>query len=317
MNLRDLEYLIAVADEGSFRGAARRVDVSQPTLSAQIKKLEAQLGAQLLDRSGSPIRLTEVGEEVVRRARNLLRDAEQLRIAVATHRSTTSGTVRLGIFPTLAPYLLQHALAAMRVEFPDVTLLVTERKTDKLLGMLDAGELDAVLAAVPLGGSTPTGLSQLPLFREEILLALPAGHDLAVGPEPVESRLLAGADITLLAPGHCLNDQVEGWLDAVGAHGRDDYRASSIETLRAMIVAGSGLVTLLPALSVADVPGSSGSSGAGADELVTRRLADPVPTRDIALVWRSDSALAPLLRRVAPALVPEASDRVEVLLADR
>ncbi|HHU38723.1 MAG TPA: LysR family transcriptional regulator [Propionibacterium sp.] len=310
MNLRDLEYLIAVADEGSFRGAARRCAVSQPTLSAQVKRLEAQLGAELLDRSASPVRPTEVGEEVVRRARLLIRDADQLRIAVATHRPPESGAIRLGIFPTLAPYLLPQALGSMRESFPGIDLLVTERKTEKLLRMLDAGELDAVLAAVPLPPSAPPGLEHLPLFREEILLALPIDHELARRPEPIDSHLLAGVDVTLLAPGHCLNDQVEGWLDAVGARGRDDYRASSVEILRSMIANGPGVVSLLPALSLQD------ARAAASEELVTRRLVDPVPARDIALVWRSDSAIAPLLRRVASALVPEASERITVLLPE-
>lgn len=291
MNLRDLEYLVAIADRGSFRKAAVASGVSQPTLSTQVKKLEADLGAQLVDRAAVPLRLTPVGEEVVRRARKLLRDAGDLRAAVGAQVRPDAGTLRLGVFPTLGAYLLPRVLGAVRAGFPDIDLLITEEKSADLLTQLDDGDLDAVIVALPVSRE---GRQVRPLFREDFVLAVPAGHPLADAETPLAARRLEGAEVILMADGHCLGDQVSDWLDRVGGKGRDDHRATSLESLRSMVAMGSG-VTLLPALAVPDV---------AVDDLVTRTVVAPVPSRDLALVWRTGSARTDLLERLAPALVP-------------
>lgn len=293
MNLRDLEYLVAVADHGSFRRAAVACDVSQPTLSTQVKKLEKELGATLVDRSSAPLRLTVAGDEVVRRARRLLQDAEQLRDSVRAQAEPESGTIRLGVFPTLGAYLLPHVVGRVRDRFPGVNLLITEEKSANLLAQLDAGDLDAVVVALPVADPD---LVVCPLFREDFLLAVPVGHPLADGPGPLAARRLTGTELILLASGHCLGDQVDDWLVRVGGRRRDDYRATSLESLRSMIAAGGG-ATLLPALAVQPPVAAS-------EDVVTRPVVQPVPSRDLALVWRAGSARTDLLEKLAPALIP-------------
>lgn len=303
MNLRDLEYLVAVADHGNFRRAALACDVTQPTLSTQVKKLEAELGALLLDRSATPLRLTPVGEEVVRRARRLLHDAAQLRDAVRAQAHPEAGTLRLGVFPTLGSYLLPRVLPGVRARFPDVALLITEEKSNELLALLAAGELDAVTVALPVASPD---LTVRPLFREEFLLAVPTGHPLADGDGPLPARRIAGSDVLLMTTGHCLGEQVNDWLGRIGGRPREDFRATTLESLRSMVAAGGG-ATLLPALSVqAPVAQATG--------VVVRPVIQPVPSRDIALVWRTGSARGDLLAKLGPALVPPDALYVRPLL---
>lgn len=293
MNLRDLEYLVAVADVRSFRKAAARCEVSQPTLSTQIKKLEAELGVTLVDRSVAPLVLTPVGLRIVDRARVLLDQAADIRAEAALDADAEGGALRLGLFPTLGPYLLPHVVAGLRERFPELRLMLTEEKSAVLLAQLEAGLLDAVALALPVGGA---GLHVEPLFREELLLAVPSGHPLADAPEPLGAAALDGTEVLCLAEGHCLGDQVTDWLRAVGGRRRNDFRASSLETMRGMISAGVA-VTLLPALTV--LPPVAPASG-----VVLRRLAGDAPYRDIALVWRATSPHAELLAKLAPTLVP-------------
>lgn len=277
--------MVAVADRRSFRQAAAACQVSQPTLSTQVKKLEAELGAVLVDRSATPLALTPAGERVVLRARIILDDIRQLR-EVATG---DAGRVRLGLFPTLGPYLLSSIGGRLRDCAPETELLLTEEKTSDLLALLEAGALDAALVALPDGTDR---FETLPLFREEFVLAMPSGHPL-VGESRLDPALLAGHEVLLLSAGHCLADQVASWLGEVGAVARRDHRATSLETMRHMIAVGGG-ISLLPALAaVSDVPG-----------IATRRFGDPIPSRDIALVWRSGTPTEATLRRLAPCLVP-------------
>lgn len=294
MNLRDLEYLVAVADRGSFRQAALSCEVSQPTLSTQIKKLETELGVTLIDRSIAPLALTPVGEHIVARARLILDEVRQLKQIAAAEAQVEA--VRLGFFPTLGPYLLPHIVPTVRDRMPQVELLLTEEKTAVLLDMLDAGELDAALVALPDGVGR---FESLPLFREEFLLATPVNHRLSGtmdGPR-VSASEVVGEELLLLSHGHCLADQVADWVTDVGASAREDYRATSLETMRNMIRAGNGL-TLLPALTV--LPQVTDTSGIG-----LRRFEPPTPSRTIALTWRKSSPAAPTLQKLAPCLVPQ------------
>ena len=299
MNLRDLEYLVAVADHGSLRKAAVAVGVSQPTLSEQIKRLEVDLDAELLDRTTTPSGLTPVGEEVVARARRLLQDAEEIREAARQRPAEEASTLRLGVFPTLGAYLLPTVLAGVREKFPQVDLLLTERKTTSLVRMLDEGTLDAIVVALPVAGRPD--LEVRPLFREDFLLVIPRGHDLA-GDGPIRARDVVDTEFILMADGHCLADQVSAWLAAIGGRPRQDYRATSLESLRSMVATGAG-ATLLPALAL-QAPGPLGET------MVTREVTDPVPSRDLALVWRRGSTRTNLLHRLADALVPVGAPHV-------
>lgn len=304
MSLRDLEYLVAVADHGTFRRAAAACEVSQPTLSTQVKKLEADLGAVLVDRASVPARLTPIGEEVVRRARRLLRDAAELRAAVRAAAEPEAGTLRLGVFPTIGAYLLPLVIGRIRERFPKVNLTITEEKSADLLGWVTGGELDAAILSVPVAGE---GLTSLPLFREDFLLAAPVGHPLSDADTPITARrVAAGAEIMLLSAGHCLGEQVDAWLTEVGGQPRPDHRATSVESLRSMIAAGTG-VSLIPALAVR-------SPAALSDAMVTRPVVQPTPHRELGLVWRTGSARTDLLTALAPMLVPSGMEHVHPLL---
>lgn len=299
MNLRDLEYLVALSEHRHFGRAAAACYVSQPTLSTQIKKLEAELGAPLIERGTRGVLFTMAGESVLARAKTVLAGAEEIRAIARSATDPRSGTLRLGVFPTLGPYLLPHAVPLLKAELPDLRLLLVEEKTSDLVGMLRAGTLDAAVLAMPVDDA----FDHAPLFREEFVLAAPAGHELGGGADgasgssgataggPVTSEALRGRDVLLLADGHCLRDQALEVCALAGAAERDGFRATSLETLRHMVAGGVG-ITLLPHLAVTPpVPPSDG--------VVLRRFADPAPYRDIALVWRRGGVHAGLMAELA------------------
>lgn len=291
MNLRDLEYLVALADQRHFGRAAAACYVSQPTLSTQIKKLESELGVVLVERGSRSVLLTAAGEEVVERARHLLDDADQIRRIAKTAADPESGTLRLGLFPTLAPYLLPHIVGGLRARFPRLEVLLVEEKSPELIERLRTGTLDAALLALPLHDES---LAAEPLFREDFLLAMPAAHELAAADEPLPAEVMAGQELLLLEDGHCLRDQALAVCSMAGGHERGGFQATSLETLRHMVAAGVGL-TLLPELSVRPpVPGHPG--------VVIKRLAEPAPHRDIALARRASHVDGPLLRDLAAVL---------------
>ena len=289
MNLRSLEYLVALADHRHFGRAADSVFVTQPTLSAQIKKLEGELGVELVERHSRGVLLTDIGERVVARARMLLAEADNIRQLARLAENPEAGSLRLGAFPTLGPYLLPHVVPELRRQFPLLELLLVEEKSDVLLGQLRAGKLDAALLAMP---NPSGGLHEEPLFDEDFLLAVPAGHTLA-GERDVATSALADETVLLLDEGHCLRDQALSVCQLAGAHERIGFRATSLETLRQMVASGTG-VTLLPRLAVsAPVPDSP--------DIALVDLAPP-PSRRIALYWRTSSVYADLLGRLAAVL---------------
>ncbi|HET6565517.1 MAG TPA: LysR substrate-binding domain-containing protein [Xanthomonadales bacterium] len=279
MNLRALQYFVKLADIRHFSKAADACFVSQPTLSTQIKKLEEELGTQLVERSPKNIMLTPAGEEIAERARKLLADVEQIRAVARRSGDPAEGNLRLGLFPTLAPYLLPHVVPGLRKHFPRLRLQLTEDKTDVLLRMLHRGELDAALLALPVPDA---GLQVEVLFREPFLLAVPANHKLASAAE-VSLDDLHGNELLLLEEGHCLREHALEVCTLAGAHERVDFHASSMETLRQMVAAEVG-ITLMPRLAVMPPIAET-------DNLVTRPFAGKAPSRTIALVWRSSSAL--------------------------
>jgi LysR family hydrogen peroxide-inducible transcriptional activator len=296
VNLRDLRYLVAVADHRHFGRAAEASYVSQPTLSAQIKKLEKELGVQLVERNPRHVMMTAVGEQIVERARAVLHEVDGIRDLARGARDPESGTLRIGLFPTLAPYLLPHVVPALGERFPDLELLLVEAKTEEVLQQLRDGVLDVGILALPLPDE---GLRTVDLFTEDFVLAVPASHPLATRDGPVSASVLDGQDVLLLEDGHCLREQALDVCKRFGASERGGFRATSLETLRQMVVAGVG-VTLLPELAVR--PPVALSEG-----LRLLRFADPVPHRRIAMVWRSGSAYDSFLPRLADTFraVPE------------
>ncbi len=301
MNLRDLEYLVALHDHRHFGRAAAASFVSQPTLSTQLRKLEAHLGVELIERSSRSVIFTAVGEAVVERARRILSEAEDIETIARQARRPHAGTVRLGLFPTLGPYLLPHVVPTLHTRFPGLELLLVEEKTGVLLDRLRAGTLDAAAVALPIDDE---GLHVEPLFREDFVFAEPAGESGAT-PEggaaqdpdadtPMRACDLQGEDLLLLTEGHCLRDQALEICHATGAAEHAGFRATSLETLRHMVAAGVG-ATLLPRLAVS-APATPNPG------IRLRPFEAPAPHRDIALTWRTSSPYRELLQEVAKVL---------------
>lgn len=291
MNLRDLEYLVALYEQRHFGRAAAASFVSQPTLSTQIRKLENELGAELIERSARSVIFTALGEAVVVRARRILADAEEIRGLARQAHKPYDGTIRLGMFPTLGPYLLPHVVQELHTRFPGLEILLVEEKTAVLLDDLRSGALDAAAVALPIIDET---LHVEPLFREDFVLAAPAGDPVGSGEGPLDATAIAGEDLLLLTEGHCLREQALDVCSETGATEHVGFRATSLETLRHMVAAGVGS-TLLPELAVA--PPVTPNPG-----IVLRRFAHPSPHRDIALVWRRTSVYRDLLLHVASVL---------------
>lgn len=288
MKLRDLEYLIAVADHRHFGRAADACFVSQPTLSTQIKKLEQELGVELIERNPRAITLTEVGSKIVERARVAIGETEAIHAIARQSADPESGSVRLGIFPTLAPYLLPHVVGAIRQRFPNLELLLVEEKTDEVVQRLRDGRLDAGILAVPI--HEPNLVSES-LFDEDFLLAMPRGHAMATTSDPVAVEALGTENMLLLEEGHCLRDQALRVCALTGATEHRGFRATSLETLRQMVAAGVGM-TLLPELAL--LPPVTPSP-----DVVLRRFADQPPQRSIAMFWRPTSVLRTILPEIA------------------
>lgn len=290
MNLRDLRYLVALADHKHFGRAAEASFVSQPTLSTQLKKLEDELGMALVERNPRNVLLTEVGEAVVARAKVILREADEIKAIARRAKDPESGMVRLGIFPTLAPYLLPHVVPNIVKRFPRLELILVEDKTEVILKKLHDGALDAGVLALPIHDDS---LHVEFLFEETFVLALPKHHRLAKA-RRVKLADLAMESLLLLDDGHCLRDQALEVCAMTGAAEKPGFRATSLETLRHMVSANVG-ITLLPALSVhAPAPNSPGVT------LVP--FFDPAPHRRIAMIWRRTSALKEFLQQLVPIL---------------
>lgn len=277
ITLRQLEYLTALAELCSFNQAAAACHVSQPALSTQIRQLEEQLGVKLLERNQRMVLVTPAGEEIVRRAQIVLNEANDLVAAAKSLSLPMSGTLRLGVIPTIAPYLLPGVLPHLRERYPDLRLLLYEEKTDVLVRMLNDGKLDLALLAL---GVELGGLESMSLFDDPFLLAIPESHHLAARHEVRESDL-ANEEVLLLEDGHCLRDQVWPVCESGGAHELGDFRASSLSTLTQMVASRVG-ITLLPKMSLEVEIGRS-------ERIVLRRFKQPEPFRTIGLAWRKSA----------------------------
>lgn len=287
MNIRALNYLVTLADVRHFSKAAEQCYVSQPTLSTQIRKLEDELDVQLVERSPRQVMLTAVGQEVVDRARSILNEVDAIRSIARRARDPDSGTLRLGLFPTLAPYFLPHVIPELRVRYPRLRLRLFEEKTEDLLSMLSEGRLDAGLLALPV---TVDGLVTHALFEEPFVVAMAEQHPLAAR-DLIRMEDLESQELLLLEDGHCLRDHALAVCQMAGAHEKLDFHATSMETLRQMVAANTG-ITLMPTLAVKPPV-------AATENLVTRPFASKGPTRTIAMAWRKSSALSDFLSEIA------------------
>lgn len=293
MNLRDLHYLVAVADLKSFSQAAEQCHISQPTLSAQIKKLEELLDVQIFERNNKRVMLTEVGERIIDCARRILREEASIRSIASDARDPFSGTFKLGAFPTLASYIFPSVVSALRADLPALKLMLVEEKTATLLDQLRAGTLDAAFIALPVQDPK---LVETPLFNDVFLLAVPPQHELARAAK-VDQSILKQYELLLLDEGHCLRDQALDVCHIHGGHEQAGFRATSLETLRQMVKAGTG-VTLIPRIAIS--PHDT--------DIRYLPFRDPAPSRQIGLVWRKTTTRSTLIKRVVSLLTPILSE---------
>jgi len=287
--LRQLQYMVAVADSLSFRKAAERCHVSQPSLSAQIAQLEGVLDVQLFERDRKRVLLTAVGMEVVERARRLLVEVDAVMEVARRAGDPLSGTLRLGVIPTVSPYLLPAVAPVLRKHFPRLTLRWLEDKTEVLARELARGVLDAALVALEadLGDVESVVLADDPFF-----LVTPKDHPLGLKKGDATPSELRGQDVLLLDEGHCFREQALSLCAKARAH-ELEFRATSLPTLTQMIASGAG-VTLLPALAVA--------AEAKRSDLRVRPFAAPAPKRTLVLIWRKRSPFSGALQQVAGAM---------------
>jgi LysR family hydrogen peroxide-inducible transcriptional activator len=275
-----------VADTRHFSKAAEQCHVSQPTLSAQIKKLEGYLGVELIERNPRGIVLTEVGEELVARARRVLQESDEIISLARDFRDPLAGKLAVGMIPTIGPYLMPVVAKPLRKQIPRLKLMLYEYQTAPLLRRLRDGELDMGILALPV---EPEGLEAMELYREDFLMALPSTHELIKKPA-VKLADLTGEELLLLEDGHCLRDQALEACSRIEVHENQDYRATSLETLRQMVAAGWG-VTLLPKLAAT-------GPFATAQGVTTKAFAKPAPHRIVGAVWRKSSTRVKAIRAI-------------------
>jgi LysR family transcriptional regulator, hydrogen peroxide-inducible genes activator len=294
IKLKDLRYLVAVADTRHFGRAAERCFVSQPTLSAQLKKLEQYLGVQLIERQPNNVSLTEAGQQIVARARRMLEASEEVVALARAHRDPLAGRLRIALLPTIGPYLLPRVSQAIRRALPRLELHLYEYQTAPMLEKLNGGELDLGILALPVDLE---GLEARELFAEPFTVAVPERHPLARS-ERVRVADLEDETLLLLEEGHCLRDQALEVCSRVGTGESQDFRATSLETLRQMVATGAG-ITLLPELATKGAYGN-------ARGLVVLPFAKPAPVRHIGAVWRKTSARLPAIEAVCKLIAERA-----------
>jgi LysR family hydrogen peroxide-inducible transcriptional activator len=277
MNLRDLKYIITVAETQHFGKAAERCFVSQPTLSGQIKKLEEDLGVTIFERTNRSVEITPIGAAILVHARQMMEQADAIEQLAQAHQDPLAGPLRIGAIPTLSPYLIPLILLPLKRQYPQMKLVLSEELTDTLLERLRNHEIDAALLATAVNEAD---LESIPLFDEPFWLAHPRDHAL-YNKEKITRKDLDSDELLLLSEGHCLAQQA---MEVCHLKERDsqgemaDLRAASLETLLQLVGAGFGC-TLVPALAI----GGSWASGSG---IVARQLELPDAYRRVSLVFR-------------------------------
>ena len=288
--LRQLHYLVAVADTGKFRDAARLLNVSQPSLSAQLADAEAQLGAALVERGRRGASLTPLGEDVVQRARAILTQVEDLKTVVRSRSQGPAGHYRLGTVPTIGPYLLPGAVKRLHALYPELKLSVREERTIDLQKKLDDGRLDMVI-------STPEDhrdAAYMPLFDETLWICTAVDDPLAAEDSPVHLKDLEGRDVLSLGYGHRLSKIVQGLADLADARVSTEYEGTSLDALRQMAAMGVG-IAILPSL-YAMVEARRDPA------LAIRQLIHPQAIRPVSLLWRAASPLARHMQQIGTLL---------------
>jgi len=289
ITLRQLQYVVAVSQTLSFRKAAERCRVSQPSLSAQLAQLEAALSVRLFERDKKRVMPTQAGKALIERAQQLVLDADELVLAARRAADPLTGTLTLGVIPTIAPYLLPSITPALRKAFPKLGVAWIEDKTDALTKLLAAGSLDAALVALEaeLGD-----VEHAVIAKDPFVLVTRRDHPLAQKRADVSRTELRDTEMLLLDDGHCFREQALEYCTRAKAH-ELALRATSLATLTQMVAGGMG-VTLLPQLAV---PTETARTG-----LKIRPFTSPAPYRTIALIWRKRSAITDALQKLAEVL---------------
>lgn len=295
LSLRDLEYAVAVAEERHFGRAAARCHVSQPALSAQVKKLEALLGAPLFERTPKGVIVTESGKRLIQHARRMLDDGRQF-LELASASGTLSGELQIDAIATLGPYLVPHILRPLRQRFPDVSFVLREGRTEGILASLRAGETDLALISTPIPDHA---LTLMPLFDEPFVVIHPADMVLSEH-SPLTIDDLDGTRALLLEEGHCLRDQALALC--ARAHPNTHRHATSLETLRHMVAAGAGY-SLLPALAAESRETFGGL-------LRYAAIDDPRACRTVALAFRATDPRAAHYEAIAQTIRDNVPDLV-------
>ncbi|PHR50717.1 LysR substrate-binding domain-containing protein [Cycloclasticus sp.] len=283
MNLRDLKYIVAVAETKSFVKAAEQCFVSQPTLSMQIKKLENSLNIKIFERNNKHVLVTEIGKQVIETAKRILQDAEHISILAKHEQDPFAGDFTLGAFPTIAPYILPKLIPLIKKKLPNLRLILVEEKTDILLHKLKTGLIDAALLAGPLHDES---LIAEKLFDDEFKLAVATNHPLAeqtiINPDE-----LINQPLLLLDEGHCLRDQALQFCQLSGIDEEQNVRATSLETLRQMVIAGTG-ITFMPTIAIQN----------NDDNIRYIPFEEPKPKRTIYLVSRQTNPRTELIKQL-------------------
>ncbi len=278
MNIRDFEYLVALAEHKHFRKAAEACFVSQPTLSGQVRKLEDELGTALLERSSRRVLFTESGLQLVDQAKRILTEVKTFKDMASGQSGEMTGPIHIGFIPTLGPYILPLIIPYLKEHFPQLELFLHEAQTKQLMRELEDGKLDCVVLA---SVAETEAFKEIPIYDEPLSVAVPCDHEWAEL-ERINMDQLKGRTVLSLGDGHCLRDQALGYCFAAGAKDDERFKATSLETLRNMVAAGAG-ITLLPKLSL---PHEKRKDG-----VCYLEAYNPEPSRNIVLVYRPGSPL--------------------------
>ncbi len=282
MNLRDLKYLVAVAEHCHFGNAAEACFISQPALSMQIKKLEQTLGVQLIERTNKRFLLTDIGKQITEHAKDILYRVDTMRTIAKLAKDPYSGELHLGVIPTLSPYLLPHIIPGLTRLFPQLKMYLHEDQTENLIRKLKHGQLDAAVFGLPL---LEEDFIASPLFEEELLLAISFQHPFSKR-KSIKQTHLSNKILLLLEDGHCLRDQVLSLCHVANASADKSFQATSLETLRHMIASNAG-ITLIPKLACRKNDG-----------VCYLPFNSSKPTRLLGMIWRRSTAKKILLEQM-------------------
>lgn len=283
MNIRDLAYIVAVSEQLSFIKAAQKCFISQPTLSTQIKKLEQELGVQIFERSNKHVLVTPAGEKIIAHAQQILQQIDDIKLLAKSSHEPLAGRLKVGAFPSLSSHLFPNLVTTIKASLPNIQLVLVEDKTDTLIKQLESGELDVAFLALPI--KSKALVSEF-LFDDPFELAVAKEHPLASKKTITPSDLI-DQPLLLLDEGHCMRDQALQFCQWSGAKEQLGVRAASLETLRQMVIAGTGL-TLMPSIAI----------DRHNPNISYIPFTDPTPKRTIGLVWRKSTVRGKIMQKL-------------------